>query len=321
MKLLLTLDKERTAKSKMLEEQQPLHIHFEFYGVKIHVCTNSSYLANHLRLGYRFFETPDNHNESHISLLALQAGEPQYNKSVKTLFPSRTVRDHVLTAREMGLIFMLDSRALLAYYTVKMLFGQMIHLLRKHFLAFHAATLAYQSHGLILCGAARCGKTLLTTLLMDKDFTCCSDDVTLLTRSHLQVAAFPRALTIRRQYESLLTSLLTKARQHQRFKIADQERLLVDIEHPVPKIVEPRVICLPRFEPIGSTHLQPISPSIALAALMHHRFHPLGGCVDEYDEKDFEVFSNLLERVSCFSLVYTDPMEAALALKYLFFKE
>lgn len=321
MKLLLTLDGERIARNKNVQEQQPLHIRFEFQGVRIRVCTNSSYLADHLRLGYRFFEAPGSHNESHVSLLALQAGGPQYNKSVRTLFPSRTVRDHVLTSQELGLVFLFNSGPLLLYYSVKVLFGEVIRLLRRRFLAFHAATLAHQGRGLMLCGAARCGKTLLTALLMDKGFGCCSDDVTLLMRSSLKVAAFPRALTIRREYESLLAPLLAKARQVQRFKVADQERLLVDLEHTVPTTVEPRVICFPRFEPTGGTHLEPISPSTALAALMHHRFHPLAGCIDEHNEQDFEVLFNLLSRVSCYSIVYSDPMEAAVALKNSLFGE
>ena len=318
MKLLLTLDKERIDKSKKLEEVQSLRVRFEFYGVKVHVCTNSLYLANHLRLGYRFFEIPDGNGEPCISLLALQAGGAQFHRSVKALFPSRTVREHVLVAQELGLIFLLDSRPLFAYYTVKVLFGLVIHHLRKRFLAFHAATLSHQGHGLILCGAARCGKTLLSALLMDQDFTCCSDDVTLMRRADLQGAPFPRALNIRREYESLLAPLLAKTRQQQRFQIADQERLLVDIGHSPPETVEPRAICLPRFEPDGDTRLEQMSPSTALVSLMHHRFHPLDGPIEKYDDEDFEFFSRLVTRVPCFTLTYADPMEAALKLKDLF---
>ena len=57
MKLILSLDSARIPRVKKLEKQQPLHVRLDFQGVKTHVYTNSSYLAGHLRLGYRYFET------------------------------------------------------------------------------------------------------------------------------------------------------------------------------------------------------------------------------------------------------------------------
>jgi hypothetical protein len=316
MKLILSLDKSRLRKLSKLEKRQPLRVSLDFHGVRTQVYTNSTYLADHLRLGYRYFES--NHEDRpHLDLLALEAGQPRFQESVGYLIPDRAVRDHLLVARNLGLIFVLRDPPLLAYYTVKALFSQALFLLRRRFLGLHAATLAYDGRGLILCGAARCGKTILTTLLMDLDLSYSSDDVTLLTKRSLKVVPFPRALTIREEYRELLGPILSMARKVQRFRIADQDRLLVDLIHRVPGEVEPSVVCLPRYEPSKSTRLIPASPSTAFIALIRNRFHPLVGTLDEYESEDFEILSRLVDRVSCFRLDYSDPVEAASALKDL----
>jgi|GEM_PF-2103308 len=316
MKLILSLDSDRIPRVKKLEKQQALHVRLDFQGVRTHVYTNSSYLVSHLRLGYRYFETADD-DQPHLALLALEADRPQFRESVMALSPSRELRDHILISRHLGLIFLLEDPPLLAYYTVKTLFSQALFLLRKRFVGLHAATLSYQGRGLLLCGAARCGKTILTALLMDQDFSYSSDDVTLLTKKSLKVAPFPRALTIRNEYQELIKPLLSRARQVRRFKIADQERLLVDLAHQVPEQVEPSVVCLPQYEPNQKTQLRPVSPSTAFIALMRNRFHPLVGTLEEYEAEDFHLLSRLVDRVSCFRLVYSDPVEAASMLKNL----
>ena len=314
MNLLYSIDDHRSAQVQELEGRQALHVKFDFHGVRAVIYTNSSYIRDHMRLGYSFFET-EALGEPHISLLALEAGEPLFAESLASLFPDRKMDDHVLVAQQLGLIFTLRTPPLLAYYTVKNLFSQVVFLLRKRFVALHAATLSCDGRGLILCGAARCGKTLLSTLLLEQDCSYSSDDVTLITMGSLKVAPFPRALTIREEYESLVAPLLAGARQVKRFKIADQERLLVALDRPVPEEVDPQVICLPNYEPNGKTRLYAMSPAIMLAALMHHRFYPLTGSLEEYDHEDFDLFSRLLERVACYQLVYADPQEAAHILK------
>lgn len=320
MNLLYSLESHLSARVQELERLQALHVKFDFHGVRAAISTNSLYLQDHMKLGYSFFET-EGLGEPHVSLLALEAGKPQFVESVASLFPGRKMGDHVLVARQSGLIFTLRTPPLLAYYTVKNLFSQVVFLLRRRFAALHAATLSYKGQGLILCGAARCGKTLLSTLLLEQDCSYSSDDVTLITRETLKVAPFPRALTIREEYQSLVAPLLAEARQVKRFKVADQERLLVALERPVPEEVVPRVICLPSYEPNGRTGLHTMSPAIMLVTLMHHRFHPLTGSLEEYDDEDFEFFSRLLEGVACYRLVYADPQEAAHILKEIISQE
>lgn len=320
MHLLLSLDKKRAVRSTEIEDKQPIHVDFNFHGVKVRIHTNSSYLTDHLKLGYSYFETHFNGNP-HISLLALEGGKPHYNKSIKTLFPEREVKDHILVSKQLKLIFFLKTQPLFAYYTVKALFGLMISFLRERFIGLHAAALVYKGNGMVLCGAARCGKTILTTLLIEQDLSYSSDDVTLVDRKSLKVVPFPRALTVRVEYERLISPLLVRARQVQRMKVADQERLLVDLKHPVPGEVEPKVICLPKYESGFGTQLIPISPGIMLVALMNHRFHPLVGSLEDDDSEDFEMLSNLVDRTSCFKLTFSDPVEASSVLKDIILKE
>ncbi len=314
MNLLYSLDDRRSLEVQELQSRQALHMCFDFYGVRAIIDTNSRYLMDHMRLGYSYFES-NTTGEADVSLLALEAGKSQFTRCAKVFFPDRVIHGHILVARQLGLIFVLRTTPLLAYYTVKNLFSQVVFLLLKQFTALHAATLSFRDEGLILCGAARCGKTLLSTLLLEQDYSCSSDDVTLITRESLKVVPFPRALTIRDEYEPLVAPLLAEARQIKRFKIADQKRLLVALERPVPALVTPKVICLPHYNPKMKTRLKKMSPATMLVALMQQRFHPLTGSIDVYNHKDFELFSSLLERVECYSLVYSDPQEAVNMLK------
>lgn len=320
MHLLLALDAARATRARELAARQVLQVQFDFYGVKVQVHTNSSYLADHLRLGYGFFEVRDG-GAPHLSLLALEASEAHYAESVETLLPGREAGDHILVPMQMGLIFVLRGRSLLAFYTVTTLFGQVVARLRQRFVCLHAATLAHEGRGLILCGGARCGKSVLTVLLLEQAVGYTSDDVTLLTRGRLEVVPFPRAINIRNDYLPLVAPLLARARRVRRFHVADQERLLVDVAHEVPDKVEPWVICLPRYEPERKAEIQPLSPAVALAGLMHHRFHPLGHPFDDHIADDFETLSRLISQVSCFSLVFSDPVKAALLLKELLLQE
>lgn len=318
MNLILSLKKKDIRQVKEFETQQPLRVCFNFHGAKIIIYTNSSYMADHLNLAYNYFER-DSVGDPQFSLLALESGKPGHEEICKSLFPRREVKDHILISRDLNLIIFLRDCPLLAFYTVKFLFGEVIRPLHKQFLGIHAAALSKNGRGLLLCGAARCGKTVLTSLLLQKGFGYCSDDVTLVSRDTMQVVPFPRALNIREEYEKLAAPMLQKARRVGHFKIADQKRVLVDLTDSVVGEATPKVIFFPGFDKNSKSKsvLQPVSPCNAMVTLMHQRFHPLIESLYNYDVQDFEFCGQLLENLVCYNLVYSDPVDAAKVIDHI----
>ena len=266
-----------------------------------------------MKLGYGYFETNEN-SEPEISLLALEAGEANDEEDFKSLLPGRSVEDHVLVPLELELIYLLHSRSLLAFYVTNTLIGQVMASLQNRFACLHAATASRDGRGLMLCGAARCGKTVLSLLLLQNGFALSSDDVTLVSRSSMKVVPFPRAINIREEYAELVGPILEGARRVRSFSVADQERLLVDTAQPAPNKVGVNFVCFPSYAEGRETELHQVSPAEGLVALMQNRFYPLGNELPDYEAVDFEMLSRLLVQVSCFRLVFSDPKEACQAL-------
>lgn len=310
MNLVLSLTHERLARLNSLKLSQFLNMGFDFYKVKAHVQTNSYYLIKHFEIGYRYF-IKDIRNAGEINLIVLEKGKPGYEESLKVLFPDRIVTDHILISPQLGWIIFLKNRSLLAYYSVKLLFGQLISRLQDRFVGLHSATLVFRGHGLLLCGSAMCGKTILTALLMEKGFICASDDVTLLKRSSLKVVPFPRALNIRKDSESLAAPLISRARSKRRFKIANEERLLVDLSQDIPSEIKTTVLCFPWCDKTSKPGLFPLNPASVLPMVMHHRFHPLVGLLEDQNAGDFDTLARWLGQLECYQLKYSHPREGA----------
>ncbi len=310
MHLLLTLDARRVARARPLVFQQPFHVGLDFHGVTAILATNSPYLVEHVRLGYGHFEAlpaerPD------ITLLALEVGQERFEASFGFLLPERKAQDDVVVPLEGDLIFLLRDRPSTAYYTTMNLFGGVMARLRHRYTCLHAASVSREDRAAILCGAARCGKTSLTMNLVSQGFDYSSDDVTLLERKSLQVAAFPRAINVREEYQELAPALLADARRVGRFEIADQKRLIVDLGMSVPESVSPRIVCFPRYRPDQPAELRRLDKAEAFAGLMQNRFHPIGAQLDSEIAKDFDTLGRLTERCACYSLPFSDPMDAS----------
>jgi hypothetical protein len=310
MHLLLTLDPDRAVRGQVLASEQPFQVGLNFHGVSVRLATNSRYLTEHVRLGYGYFEVPVVKSPC-ISLLALEAGEDGFDTSFDFLLPGRSNRNHVVMSLEGELIYLIRDRETMAYYTTMNLFGSVVALLRQKYACVHAATISRGERGVILCGAARCGKTSLTANLITQGFDYSSDDVTLLSRETLQVAPFPRAINVREECHEMTPVLLAGARRIGRFRIADQERLIVDLGRPVPGSVVVTGVCFPRFCPDESTELRPLEKAEAFTGLMQNRFHPMGERIDTEIAADFDSLGKLAERCVCYSLVFSDPVVAS----------
>jgi hypothetical protein len=320
MNLIRTLQKINIEKIKQLESQQPLQSSFDFHGVTFKIYTNSPYMVDHLNLAYHYFER-DNVKEPSYTLLVLEAGKSFHNEVCSTLFPGRKIEDHLLISRDLEIIVFLRDCPLLAFYTVKLLFGQIVAPISRRFLGIHAASLCKEDRGLLLCGAARCGKTVLTALLLQRGFGYCSDDVTMIDRKNLHVVPFPRALNIREEYEPLAAQVLKNAHRVGVFDIADQHRLLVDLVDSVMGDVLPTVIFFPQFIAEAKYTLTPLSSAHALVALMKQRFYPLIESQADFDRQDFELLSNALESIKCYTLLYSDAVDAAQRIENIIFEK
>jgi hypothetical protein len=309
MNLLLALDEKRAVCARSLVFRQPLHFWMDFHGVIALLATNSSKLVEHVRLGYGYFETqpvakPD------ITLLSLEAGQEGFGESFSSLLPGRKAEDNVVVHLEGSLIFLLRDLPSTAYYTTMNLFGGVMTLLRQRYTCLHAASVSREDHAAILCGAAHCGKTSLTTNLISRGFSYGSDDVTLLDHENLRIAAFPRAINVREDDHELDPVLLANARRVGRFEIADQKRLMVDLGLQVPGSVTPEIICFPRYRPDEQAVLRRMGRSDAFVGLMENRFHPIGDQWDTEIGKDFETLGRLAEQCACYSLTFSDPEDA-----------
>jgi len=308
--LLLTLDAGRAACARALVPQQPFHVGLDFHGVTAVLATNSGYLVEHIRLGYGYFEAQPAEKPD-ITVLSLEDGKEHFEASFVSLLPGRKVQHNVVVPLEGELIFLLRDRPSMAYYTTMNLFDGLVVRLRCYYTCLHAATVSSDARAVILCGAARCGKTSLTANLVARGFDYSADDVTLLERKGLAVAAFPRAINVREEYQELAPVLLAGARRIGRFKIADQERLIVDLGRSAPESVAPSIVCFPRYRPSQPTELRRLDEAEALVGLMQNRFHPLSDQLDSNIAADFDTLGRLVERCACYSLLFSDPMAAS----------
>jgi len=80
-----------------------------------------------------------------------------------------------------------------AYMTV---FNSFIAKLQNHFL-IHSGAMEYKGNGIILPGAARCGKTTVTLSLIGRGFSLFSDEIAAIHRLDHKVYPFPRGLGMR----------------------------------------------------------------------------------------------------------------------------
>jgi len=310
MHLLLTLDEKRAAGARSLVSRQPIRTGLDFHGVTVLLATNSENVAEHVRLGYGCFETQPPKNPD-ITLLVLEAGREGFLESFGTLLPGRKPEDHIVVHVEGRLIFLLRDMPSTAYYTTMNLFGAVMTLLKPRYTCLHAASVSNGARAAILCGAAHCGKTSLTTNLIAQGFSYGSDDVTLLDHKTLAVAAFPRAINVREDDLELDPALLADARRVGRFEIADQKRLMVDLGLQVPESMIPEMIFFPRFQENGKADLQRMDTADVFVGLIENRFHPIGDQWDTEIGTDFDTLGRLAEQCACYSLTFSDPKEAS----------
>jgi hypothetical protein len=310
MHLLLTLDEKRAAAARSLLSQQPLHIGLDFHGVTVVLATNSPAVVDHVRLGYGYFEVkpvkrPD------ITLLVLEAGKERFGENFTALLPGRKADDNIVVHLEGDLIFLLRDLPSTAYYTTMNLFGAVMTLLRHKYTCLHAASVSKGARTAILCGAAHCGKTSLTTNLISQGFSYGSDDVTLLDHKTLNVAAFPRAINVREDDLEMDPALMAEARRVGRFGIADQKRLMVDLGLQVPVSMTPTIICFPRYSTDEQQGLHRMENTDAFVGLIENRFHPLGDLGDAEIGKDFDTLGRMVEQCACYRLTFSDSRAAS----------
>jgi hypothetical protein len=310
VKQLFRLDAKRADRACALLPLQAHQLRLDFHGVTVGLATNSKYLADHVRLGYGLFESPAEGTPD-VQILTLEAGVEGTDTSLARLFPERVVRDHLVLPTHGDLVYVLRDRELMAYYTTMSLFSSVVISLRRRYACVHAATVSRDGRAVILCGAARCGKTSLTALLIARGYDYSSDDVTLLGRDSLEVMPFPRALNVRDEYFELMPALLAGARRVGRFRVADQERLIVELSKPARESVQPAAVCFPSYDTGQVAELTELSKADAVAGLMQNRFHPLGEQADSEIGLDLSALAELAERCACYRLRFSDPVAAS----------
>lgn len=87
-----------------------------------------------------------------------------------------------------------------SYMTV---FNSFIAKLQEHFLV-HSGAMGFKGNGIIIPGAARCGKTTVTLSLISRGFSLLSDEIAAIHRLDHKVYPFPRGLGMREGVEHSL---------------------------------------------------------------------------------------------------------------------
>ncbi len=93
-------------------------------------------------------------------------------------------------------VYLVRNPDILPGFSYMTVFNSFIAKLREHFL-IHSGAMEFKGNGIIIPGAARCGKTTVTLSLIGRGFSLFSDEIAAIHRLDHKVYPFPRGLGMR----------------------------------------------------------------------------------------------------------------------------
>jgi hypothetical protein len=195
-------------------------------------------------------------------------------------------------------------------------------------LIFHAAGLAHEGRGIVLCGASGSGKSTLAAWLTASGFDFLSDEVVAVTLDDLDAGPSQVSVAARdpRVMQGLTGPIVLKRGstfvwQHWLGEDAVQDLVYslndtawVDPEslrpHSVCAGADPHLLIFPRYRAGHPFKIQRLSPAEATFRLMHHLIN-----FESLPEQGFTEITRFVQRLPVYSVTYTDVAEVDAWLK------
>lgn len=176
-------------------------------------------------------------------------------------------------------------------------------------LIFHAAGLAFQKRGLLLCGQSGSGKSTLAAWLVSKGFQYLSDEVMALPLSGGAAHGFSRSLVLKPGSATIWERWLTNENNAEVLKMNDGSvwiaPTLLNLSS-VCKQMKTQVIIFPTYAAEAEFNVESLRPAGTLFMLMQCLVN-----ARNFDEHGLKSVKELAQNVSAYQLVYSNIEQAS----------
>lgn len=176
-------------------------------------------------------------------------------------------------------------------------------------IAFHAAMVAHDDCGIMLCAPRECGKSTLAAYLVAQGFDLLTDEPALLHLDTCSVSSLPLPVSLKQGSWPILWQELPKLAEapvHVR-----SDGIMIRLAHPQTErsSVRPRrltCIVFPEYQPLSTTYVEPLSLFSKLSSLNE------GGMLlaKQFSQERFETFLKLLFLTPAYRIRYASLKEA-----------
>jgi energy-coupling factor transporter ATP-binding protein EcfA2 len=176
-------------------------------------------------------------------------------------------------------------------------------------LLLHAAGLAHEGLGLILCGQSGYGKSTLAAWLTAVGFDYLTDELVAVRLNPEEMTGLPRPICLKKGSAFVWQHWLPKTARHNLIPLADETVFLEPTllrSRSVCSFATPRIIIFPRYMAGGPFVAQPLSAGQTAFQLMRHLVN-----AKNIPERGFTAIARLARQVGAYCLTYTDVARAA----------
>lgn len=178
----------------------------------------------------------------------------------------------------------------------------------KSHLIFHAAALAYQDRGLLMCGKSGSGKSTLAAWLTSKGFKYLTDEVIAYPLSGGEVSGFPRSLVLKHGSAPIWETWLEGATSKDYIKMEDGSAWIAPtLLNPAAVIgqVKPYLVLFPTYKADAELEVEKLSPAGTV-------FNLLQCLVNARNFEDYGMMTvkQLSQSVIAYRLKYSDIEQA-----------
>jgi hypothetical protein len=171
-------------------------------------------------------------------------------------------------------------------------------------LIFHAAALAYQDHGLLLCGKSGSGKSTLTAQLVADGFQYLTDEVIALPVEGDQISGFCRSLVLKKGSAFIWRQLLAQTATDGLLEFKDGNAWVPPTLFnalAIRKEVRPRVLIFPTYKDGPPFQVESLTSANTLFHLMQTLVN-----ARNFPDHGMAAAARLSRQVTAFSLTYSD---------------
>ncbi len=171
-------------------------------------------------------------------------------------------------------------------------------------LVFHAAALAHQGRGLVLCGQSGSGKSTLTAWLTASGMNYLTDEVISAPLDSENIYGFCRSIVLKSGSSFVWEKWLSSQDAAGFLRFADHsawiQPSLFNLDGPQATAV-PRLIIFPHYEPDAAFQVERLTPAGTLFHLLQHLVN-----ARNFPDYGMAATSRLASRVAAYQLTYSD---------------